>query len=248
MIKKEQKYYGIHACLALFSQRKNDVIRVYLEKELLPIFSPLLKWCAENKKAYHIVPKEELEKITESVHHEGICILAVEKVPLSFPSFLMHLDAKKEAPICLLYLDGVQNPHNLGSILRTCVHFSIPFILGEKSKLPTLSGSACRIAKGGSELVSFVYVENIENDLKRLQEKNFSFLATSSHEGTSLYKYAFPKKTLLILGAEDKGISKTLMQKSKDTLTIPGSGIIDSLNVSVATGLFIAEYWRQHRS
>jgi TrmH RNA methyltransferase len=245
-MRKEQKFYGIHACLSLFSERKNDIIRVYVEKKNLSLFASLLRWCADNRKAYHIVTIEELEKITESVHHEGVCVLALEKTSLSFPSFLMHLDAKKEDPICLLYLDGVQNPHNLGSILRTCVHFSISFILGEKAKLPTLSGSACRISKGGSEMVSFVHIDNLEKDLKRLQEKNFTFLATSSHEGKSLFNYAFPKKTMLILGAEDKGISPTLMQKSKETLTIPGSKRVESLNVSVATSLFLAEFWRQH--
>lgn len=150
---REQKYYGVHACLAILKHRPLDIIRVYLRESNIQIFTPLLRLCAQLKKAYHIVPDDDLNRITESIHHEGICILSKELLPISFEDCLPQLNKPK---ICLLYLDGVQNPHNIGSIIRSCAHFGIKYILGDR--LPILSPSACRIAKGGAELVKLVQV------------------------------------------------------------------------------------------
>jgi RNA methyltransferase, TrmH family len=236
---KEIKYYGIHACLELWKKRPDDIIRVYLTKNNVSIFSFVLKWCAKNKKSYHLVEEEDLCKITESTHHEGVCVLAFEKQSLPF----QKISAKEN---CLLYLDGISNPHNIGSIIRTCTHFGINHIIGQKNKLPALTPSACRIAKGGAEHVSISYLDSL-NHLKSLKEKGFTFIATDSNskKAISLYKYSFPAKSLIILGAEDKGISKELMKEADTILLIPGTNKIESLNVSVASALFLGEYWRQ---
>ncbi len=236
---KELKYYGIHACMALWKRRPKDVIRVYLEESNLKTFRPLLKSCAQEKKAYHIVSADELNKITDSVHHEGVCILAKELPALSPQEFLSTKFSEKT---CLLYLDGVQNPHNLGSILRTSAHFGIPFILGN---VPTLSPSACRIAKGAAELVRLVPLKKPLPTLQSLQAQGFSLVATSPHKGKSLYRFSFPPRTILVIGSESSGIENPILQ-SAAPIQIPGTGLIESLNVSVATALCIGEYSRQH--
>lgn len=239
---KEIKYYGIHACLELWKRRQDDFIKIYLVKDNVSTFSPVLKWCAKNKKSYHIVEEKDLCKLTESTHHEGVCILALEKSPLPFSKISL-----KES--CLIYLDGVSNPHNIGSIIRTCTHFGIKHIIGEKNKLPALSPSAYRIAKGGAEHVSLSYLDSLAH-LKILKEKGYKFIATDSNsqKSISLYKYQFSEKSLLILGAEDKGISKEIMKQADSILHIPGTNIIESLNVSVASALFLGEFWRQKTS
>lgn len=235
----EIKFYGIHACLELYKKRPKDIIRVYLTKTNLSHFSSLLKWCALEKKTYHLVSEDELYKISDSTHHEGICILALEKPPLPFKKVSLSENL-------ILYLDGVSNPHNLGSIIRSCCHFGIKYILGEKNKLPKLSPSAYRIAKGGAEHVSISYLDQI-SELSLLKKVGFTFIATDcrNNKALSLYQYVFPTKTLLILGSEDKGISKKLLKESDLILQIPGTDLIESLNVSVATALFLGEYWHQ---
>jgi RNA methyltransferase, TrmH family len=237
---REIKFYGIHACLELWKRRPQDIIRVYLTKANLSTFSLLLKWCAKEKKPYHIVEEEELYKVTDSTHHEGISILAYDRFPL--PIKKINFNEK-----CLLFLDGVSNPHNIGSIIRSCCHFGITHILGEKNKLPYLSPSAYRIAKGGAEHVSISYLENI-NELSLFKEKGFTFIATDcrNKKALSLYDYTFPSKSLIIFGSEDKGISKNLLKRAELILQIPGTDVIESLNVSVATALFLGEFWRQN--
>jgi RNA methyltransferase, TrmH family len=239
--RKELKFYGIHACLELWKKRQNDIIRVYLSKNNLSIFSSLLKWCSKAKKAYHIVEDDELIKITDSTHHEGVCILALEKQSFPFKKIPLNENC------CLLFLDGISNPHNLGSLIRTCVHFGLEYLIGEKNKLPFLSPSACRIAKGGAEHVSISYLDNI-NELKMLKEKGYTFVATDSNDkkAISLYQYSFPSKTLIILGSEEKGVSNYLLKESDAILKIPGTDKIESLNVSAATSIFLGEFWRQN--
>lgn len=239
----EQKYYGIHACLALWEKRPYDVIRVYVHESNIKTLSNILRWCAKEKKAYHVVSTEELGKITESVHHEGVCILAKELKPLTFVEMLDAI-SRRGSKTCLLYLDGVQNPHNIGSIMRTCAHFGIPYIIGDR--LPPLSASACRIAKGGAELVRLVQLDKPLVALEQLKKQGFAVIGTSSHGGGSLYQYRFPLRTILAFGSESDGMSKQLKPLIVQNLQIPGTGLIESLNVSVATSLCVGEYARQH--
>ncbi|MBI5272770.1 MAG: tRNA/rRNA methyltransferase [Chlamydiia bacterium] len=223
--------------------RPHDIIRVYLDEERVGLFSPLLKWCASQKKAYHIIPHAEIEKVSGSVHHEGVCLLAKDLPPLSSQTFLASL-ARGSA--CLIFLDGVENPHNLGSIVRTAAHFGVPYILGEN--LPSLPPSACRIAKGGAERVRLVSLSNPIETLRKLQSQGFSLLATSSHQGSSLYSTHFSAKTILALGSESKGVSPSIAKFALGSICIPGTGAMESLNVAVASALCIGAYFQQHPS
>lgn len=241
---RELKYYGTAACRALWQQRPDDVIRIYVEQALIKHFSDLLKWAATHRKAYHIVTGDELEKITESVHHQGICLLARDKPQGTFPALLKTLKSDQQ-PQLLAYLDGVENPHNLGAIVRSCAHFGIRHILGEAGKLPRLSPSACRVAEGGAEFVELVTLDKPLDQLKQLQQLGFNLLATAMQRGHDLYHYDFPARTVLIFGAEEHGVSQAMFKAADATLHIPGSGHVESLNVSVAFALIAGENYRQ---
>jgi RNA methyltransferase, TrmH family len=239
----ESKYYGFHSCLALWKRRPDDVIRVYLAKSRVEELKPLLKWCAKNGKAYHIIPEEELVKVSDSVHHEGVCLLAKEPAKLSDEDFLKKVNEK----CAILYLDGVENPHNLGSIVRTAAHFNFCYILGEAGKLPQLSPSAYRVAKGGAEFVRVVHLKSPRKTITALKKQGFSFISTSSHEGSSLFSFSFPLKSVIIMGSESFGVSPVLKAFTTHSVQIPGTGHVESLNVSVATALCLSEYARQHQ-
>ena len=241
---REVKYYGTAACRTLWLQRPGDVIRIYIEEPLIKHFSDLLKWAATQRKAYHIVSSEEMEKITESVHHQGICLLARDKPQAHFPSLLKSLKADQK-PQLLVYLDGVENPHNLGAIVRSCAHFGIRHILGEAGKLPRLSPSACRVAEGGAEFVELVALDKPLDQLKQLKQLGFTLLATAMQRGHDLYHYDIPEHTVLIFGAEEHGVSQAMFEAADTTLHIPGTGHVESLNVSVAFALIAGENYRQ---
>lgn len=244
--KIELKYYGLHACLALFQYRPADIIRVYVNKERMKECGPLLKWCAQNKKAYHVVTDAELEKVATSVHHEGISILA------KAPDILDQVAAKKllsaiKIPTAIFFFDGVQNPHNIGSVARSAAHFAVPLIAGPKEKLPLPTPAMFRIAQGACEHVKFAALNNSLEFLTAARQAGFKVVATSSHTKTALFETALPEKVIFVLGNEVEGVSKALLKAADSTMVIPGSGKIESLNVSVSAALLAGEFWRQHR-
>jgi RNA methyltransferase, TrmH family len=242
--RKELKYYGRAACLALWQRRPQDVIRIYLEQEAVAKFSAMLKWAAEKHKAYHVVTAEDVERLTQSIHHQGICVVAKEHPTLAFAEWL-PLIRDEAAAWLLVYLDGVENPHNLGAILRSCAHFGVRYVLGAEKRLPKLSPSACRVAEGGAEEVMLVYLNQPGNQMSRLRELGFELLAAVAGKGASLYRHGFRERSVLILGNEMEGIAPALLHITDTLLHIPGSGKVESLNVSVACGVIAGEYYRQ---
>ena len=242
--RKEIKYYGTAACLALWQRRPHDVIRIYLEEARVPALSAMLKWAAAERKAYHLVAAADLEKLTESIHHQGVCVLAREQITLSFQEWLPLLRQERDQQL-LLYLDGVENPHNLGALLRTCAHFGIRYVLGPAEHLPKLSPSACRVAEGGVEEVMLVRLPQAAKQLRQLQEYGYQMLGTHVRQGKSVFTHRFGERSILILGSEVTGVAPTLMKTADEVLTIPGSGRVESLNVSVAFGVVAGEYARQ---
>ncbi len=256
--RREVKYYGLAACLAIWRSRPADIIRIYLEQSRLGDCADMLRWAAQQRKAYHVVAAEDLERLTESVHHQGICLLAVERPPLPVRKFQQQL-AQHNGALLLVYLDGVENPHNLGAILRSCAHFGLPYLLGDANQLPRLSASTCRVAEGGAEHVHMVADRSAPALLRELAQAGFHLIGTSvaaagggsgetaaAAKTCELFSYTFPARSVLIMGAEVSGISPGSRRLAQSLLRIPGSGAVESLNVSVAFAVIAAEFYRQH--
>lgn len=241
----EVKYHGAGACLALWNQRPKDILRAYVERARLPDFASFLKWCSAERTPYHVVEKEDLEKLTETVHHGGICMLALEPRTLTFSQLRVAL-RDNQNPQLVIYLDGVENPHNLGAMLRTCAHFGVQYVLGAQGSLPRLSPSACRIAEGGAEHVRLIALEQPLSDLRELAADGFQIVGTSVTQGTPVYAFDYPQRTVLVFGAETVGMSRELRELAQQILRIPGSAAVESLNVSVACGIFTSEFYRRH--
>ncbi len=241
--RKEIKYYGIAACLELWRARPDDVIRIYVTEGNLKTASEMLKWAAAQKRAYHIVSHDDLERLTDSIHHQGICVLALEPVAMGFKQFKEEL-GRDRSPMLLGYLDGVENPHNLGAIVRTCAHLGIRYLLGESGRLPKLSASACRVAEGGAEHVKLIHLLHRDKALADLKRLGFKLLITAA-DGQSVYRQPYPARTMLVMGAEQTGVSADLRAVADGKIAIPGSGKVESLNVSVAFAILAAEFERQ---
>ncbi len=238
----ELLYYGEHICTTLASRRRADIIRVYCIEERLAQFGELLRWCAKNRKAYHVVSSTDLEKVTGSVHHEGVAVLA--RAPLvGTGESLLQLLKQEARPI--VFLDGVQNPHNIGTIMRVMANFGWPYLVGH-SELPSLTAAAARMSEGGAEFVRSFTCADLQSFCLDLKKLGYTLIGTSSHVKESLYSKPLPEKSALILGAEVLGMSAEMESLMDEARQIPGSGQVESLNVAVACGLLLGEYTRTH--
>lgn len=235
---QEMKIYGVNAVLAAFKKRPNDIIRVYLIKEQSKTFNELTRFCASNKKAFHIVENEEMEKVSSSTHHEGICVLIRRK------AFLTLKELPMKSSMLILALENVSNPHNLGAIMRTAAHFGVNAILLPDAK-PAQSAAAIRTAEGGAETLPLISAPNFKEALNSLKQSGFDLMATSSHAKSNLFTHKFNPKTVIVLGEERLGLSKDIIKLCSTTINIEGTGNVESLNVSVASSIILAQFWQQ---
>jgi TrmH RNA methyltransferase len=243
----EVKVHGLHACLALWRARPDDVIRAWVTPERVPEVGPLLRWCAQQRRAYHVVPADELRRVTATVHHEGVCVLARAARPLDDEALVVR--ARDLPPrACLLYIDGVENPHNLGSLVRTCAHFGVSLVLGAAHGLPHASASMARVARGGAEHVTFCTLAHPAATLGRLKASGFAVVATASARGRSLYDAPLPARCILVVGAEGRGVSPALSAVADECVHIPGTGAVESLNVAVAAAVCLTEWAARGRA
>ena len=241
--KNELHFYGQNACLALWRNRPKEILKVYVHRDLSDEFSDLLKYCASQRKSYHLVGESDLERLTDSVHHQGICIVAEGRRPLRDQDLFRELGSGRTL---ILYLDGVGNPHNLGAILRTAAHFGVKYVAVPKDSFVRLSPAANRTSEGAAEFVSIVTVENPEKFFDRLHQSGFGTYDFAAHEkNASLYDTRLAERSLFVLGNEVAGVSSAVNSLVERGLRIPGTGAVESLNVSVAAALATAEFFRQ---
>jgi TrmH RNA methyltransferase len=242
---REQRIHGLNACLALFEQRPGDLRKVWLLQTRIPRLKAVLEYCTRHRIGYTVVEEEDLAKLAASSHHEGVVFGAVPARELDLPGWLASL---APGPQLAIWLDGVGNPHNLGAILRSAAHFGVAGLLLPEGSPLALSGAAARVAEGGAERVPMVRLGPVADSLARLHAAGFSAAATVVRGGQALYGTPLPTRLLLVMGAEQSGVGPMLAEASALRLVVPGTGAVESLNVSAATAVFVGEWWRQHRA
>jgi len=250
----EQKIYGRNACLSFAKAHPDLVIRAYCTNTSRGPLGFLLKYLSEQKRAYHIVENSELNKISESEHHEGFCLLISRPTVGSQEELFEALKVeKKTGKELILCLDGISNPHNLGSIVRTAAHFGIKRIalinIAEESQRSLVSGAFHRTAEGGAVHVQVYLIHSADQFLKTLQNSfEYKIAVTSSHgRGVSLNSTQLPSKLALVMGSEAHGISEDVLRLASLRICIDGTGHVESLNVASATAILLNEFARQNQ-
>ena len=241
MTTPELRMYGLNAVRAVFARRPQAIRKLYLAEARIPQLQPLLKWCVANRIGYRVVAEEDLRKLAASSHHEGVVADVLREEPHPLTSWLRDLP---DGPQCVLWLDGVGNPHNLGAILRSAAHFGVAAILLPKTSALALSGAAARVAEGGAEAVPFVRMGREDNAIAQLRGAGFVLAATVVRGGENVFAARLPQRLAYVLGAEGEGMDPALAAACDLRLSIPGSGAVESLNVAAATAVLLAEWSR----
>lgn len=240
---KEAIVCGLNAALAVLQHRPDAIRRVYYAGSRRKDVGALLKHTAALRRPYNEVPPDELEAVAGSMHHEGVVVVTDPLPVVSLPSLLRAL--KKDA--FLIALDGVGNPHNVGAILRSAAWFGASGVILplEDPRQATLSPAAVRVAQGAAEVVPVVQVPALLPALKELSRAGVTLVAAEAGTGGSPFEgEPLPRPCCLVLGAEDQGLLPPVRLLCDRRVSIPGSGAIESLNVSVAAGILLASLAR----
>lgn len=236
--------YGIHAVQALLERDPQRFLDVYL-----------LKGCA-NRRLQSLVQQIEqtgiiiqmasykwLDKKAEGAVHQGI--IARVQVGRQFQEKdLPELLAQKTAPL-LLILDGVTDPHNLGACLRCAAAAGVHAIIMPRDRAASLNATAKKVASGAAEAVPLIRVTNLVRTLRLLQEHNMWIVGTSIEAERYLYQSKLTGALALVMGAEGKGMRRLTREHCDELIKIPMTGMVSSLNISVATGVCLFEAVRQ---
>jgi len=191
------------------------------------------------------VSKERLDEITKNAAHQGVCAYAAAFSYASLDDILKKADEKNEAPF-LIMLDGIVDPHNLGAIIRSANCFGAHGVIIPKDNAAGLTESAVKASAGAVLHTPVARVTNLSRTLEELKEKGlWSYCADMS--GDDIGKTDLSGPVCLVIGNEGKGVSALLRKKCDFTVRIPLSGDIDSLNASVAAGIFMYEISRKRK-
>lgn len=185
---------------------------------------------------------DKLQKMSGTHRHQGV-VARVEVIQKNH-SLDDLLDGLTE-PALLLVLDGITDPHNLGACLRVADGAGVHAVIAPKDHSVGINATVAKVASGAAETVPYFMVTNLARTLAELKERDIWIIGTSDDAPASLYQTDLRVPTALVLGAEGDGM-RQLTRKNCDALvSIPMAGSVDSLNVSVASGVCLYEARRQ---
>ncbi|MBN1683352.1 23S rRNA (guanosine(2251)-2'-O)-methyltransferase RlmB [Candidatus Bathyarchaeota archaeon] len=196
----------------------------------------------KNRIPIDVVEKEYLDKISETDHHQGV--IALVKIP-GYAS-LKQVINKSTIDTCILILDGVQDPQNLGSILRTSDASGVNAVLLPKKESVGLNSTVLRVSMGAGTYVPVIR-DNIYPAIKLLKNEGFQIIGLDVSGKKDYWQHNLTGATVLIFGGEGKGISPTLLEKCDTVLSIPMMGKIPNLNVGVSAAIVLYERLRQKK-
>jgi 23S rRNA (guanosine2251-2'-O)-methyltransferase len=183
-----------------------------------------------------------LSKLAGSHGHQGVAA-RVEPVP-QIHSLDDLLDAVTEPPL-LLVLDGVTDPHNLGACLRVADGAGVHAVIAPKDHAVGVNATVAKVASGAAETVPYFMVTNLARTLGELKERNIWIIGTAEDAPKTLYQADFKGPVALVLGAEGQGMRQLTRKTCDELISIPMRGAVESLNVSVASGVCLFEAMRQ---
>ena len=175
------------------------------------------------------------EIVRSSVLDEGALRTLVER----------RLTTNEQKPLLLLILDGIQDPHNLGACLRTADAAGVDAVVVPRHGAAGLGPTVSKVAAGAAESLKFAAVPNIGRVIGWLQEYGLLIIGTSDAADQSLYECDMRGPTALLMGREEKGLRKSIIERCDHLVSLPMTGEVASLNVSVATGICLYEALHQ---
>jgi TrmH RNA methyltransferase len=238
--RKEITLCGLAAVKAQFDTDPAAIVRLFFDQPTSRKVGAICKHLAQAKKVYRCVEPAELEKIAASIHHGGIvAVIEAGEVRAPQPGSATEW-ARRHEP--LLVLDRVSNAHNLGAIARTAAYFGVKRIIIPDDPAAALPGDAAhRVAEGGLAHLEVFRVRSLPSFLRELASVGYEVLGAAARGGHPEVDNAARKPIALVLGNEEHGLAPAVLGACTRLVTLPGTGKVESLNVSVAAAILLWE-------
>ena len=240
---EESKIEGRNAVLEAFRSGKTiDKLFVLDGCQDGPIKS-ITREAKKHDTIVNFVKKERLDQLSETGKHQGVIAISAAYDYATVEDILDTAKEKSEAPFIII-LDGIEDPHNLGAIIRTANQVGAHGIIIPKHRAVGLTPVVARTSAGAINYTKVAKVTNISNTIKELKEQGMWFVCADMG-GTTMYDLDLKGPIGLVIGNEGEGVSALVKKNCDFIASIPMKGDIDSLNASVATGVLAYEIVRQ---
>lgn len=194
---------------------------------------------------FQFADKSVLDKESESRRHQGFIAYVSDYKYTELDDILSDAEGKEDAFIVVL--DGVEDPHNLGSIIRVCECAGVDGLIIGKRRSASVTDAVMRISEGAANHVKIARVTNINAAIERIKEENIWTYALELG-GADIYKTKLTGRICIVIGGEDTGVNELTRKKCDAHISIPMYGKVNSLNASVATGVGVFEAMRQRKA
>jgi len=184
------------------------------------------------------VGAKEFSRLVSSPNSQGVAAL-VDPIPLYSLQELIAASRKKAYPLLLL-LDGIEDPHNLGAIVRTADAFGVDGIVLKKRGEAPLNGTVAKVSTGAIHFVKVATVSNLSQAIQTLKDAGFWIVSSADKGAVPYTDVDYRSPIALVVGNEGKGISRLVLDRSDFVVRIPMHGEVNCLNASVATGVLLA--------
>jgi 23S rRNA (guanosine2251-2'-O)-methyltransferase len=242
--------YGIHAVRALLSRHPRRVRQLWVAQggETAVRLQEIRTLAEAADIVMHAVAHEELDRLADGERHQGVVAEIVPRAGDPETQLEEALEALGDTPALLLVLDGVTDPHNLGACLRSADAAGVAAVIVPRDRAAGLTPVVRKVAAGAAESVPLIAVVNLARTLRELKERGLWLVGTADDAPRTLYEADLTGPTVIVMGSEGEGMRRLTREACDDLVSLPMAGAVESLNVSVATGVTLFEAVRQRRA
>lgn len=238
--------FGINAVTEALKARGRAFEWVGLAKERHDLrLQKLIQEFRHNSIPVRFLPRVELDRMAGTASHQGVVAVTSSK---QYQDLDDLISAKRGEYALIVVLDGVEDPHNLGAILRTADAAGADGVVIPDRRAAGVTGSVAKVSAGASEHLPIAKVTNISRSLEDLKAKEFWIVGLDERGKQSYVSVDYKMNCAIVLGAEGKGLHDLVAKKCDFLVSIPMLGKVSSLNVSVAAGVVLYEVVRQRRT
>jgi 23S rRNA (guanosine2251-2'-O)-methyltransferase len=238
--------YGIHAVSEALKSRERRFDYVAVSRDRTdPRVQRIIDDCRAQGIAVRFVPRQEIDRDTRTSTHQGVMAFTSRK---SYSDIDDLVASRSGQHLFLLVLDGIEDPQNLGALLRSANGAGVDGVIIPERRAAGITGAVVKAAAGASEHLAVARVVNIARTLEELKDRNIWTVGLDERATQTYDELDYNMDCALVLGAEGKGLHDLVRKKCDLLVSIPMMGSVASLNVSVAGGIVMYEVVRQRRA
>ena len=233
-----QYIYGRNVIVSRLKEAK-DVEEVYLMDSFKD--RTILEMLNKNKIKYVFCKKNKLDNLAGNEFHQGVVAKVQTYDYYDFNKFVGEISNKENSLVVML--DGIEDPHNFGAILRSCEAMGVDGVIVSKHGTCPLNSTVAKTSTGAIDLVKVVEVNNLNNCIKKLKDEGFWVVGAEAHNSVDYREVDYSGKIVLVVGSEGKGISRLVIENCDYKVKLPMVGKVNSLNVSVACAVLLYQVY-----